>query len=85
MGERDLTPAELDAAMGDMGAEPGGAVGLERLSEWWRRSTAPERGPTTEEILLADAQRFSERVGAEPMDSAPLAQRFKNRAVRQVV
>jgi len=82
MRECDLTPAELDAAMGDMGAEPGGSVGFERLSEWWRRSTAPERGPTTEEILLADAQRFRERVGAEPMDSAPLAQRFTQPSVQ---
>ena len=69
-------------AIGFKGGVELGAVGLERLSEWWRRSTAPERGPTTEEILLADAQRYSERVGAEPMDSAPLAQRFTQPSVQ---
>ncbi len=76
MGEdKPLPDADMEAAMADMGADDG-KVSFDQLVGWWRRTMASQNGPTLDEILLADAQRYQSKLRDDPALSAPLAQRF---------
>ena len=80
--DKDLQAAEMEAAMAEMGAEASGKVSFDQLLEWWRRTMSPQQGPTVEEIMLADAQCYNDKLGADPALSAPLAQRFTQPSVQ---
>ena len=78
--DKALQAAEMEEAMKEMGAD-NGMVGFQQVLDWWR-STSAQRGPALEDILIVDAQRYSERMGADPALSAPLVQRFTQPSVQ---
>jgi hypothetical protein len=76
MGEdKPLSDADMEVAMAEMGAADG-KVSFDQLVEWWRRTVASQKGPTLDEILLADAQRYQGKLSDDPARSAPLVQRL---------
>ena len=73
--DKPLPEVDMEAAMAEMSAVDG-KVSFDQLLEWWRRTMSSQLGPTLDEILLVDAQRYQSKLGDDPALSAPLAQRF---------
>lgn len=76
-----LKEMDTDAAVSQemieaaLGADDG-SFEFDQLVELWRRIVASKQGPTLDEILISDAERFRSTLGGDPALSAPLAQRF---------